>query len=305
VLAYLKGGAERTSRLVWVDRKGEQLGVLGQDANYGSVELSNNGKFAAVVVGTAIERDVLVFDLIREFPSRFTFETGTESAAIWSPDDTRIGFNSLRKGRLDLYVKLLTGGPGSEQLLLGDDTPKYPFSWSPDGQFVIYATAGQNQNLFYVSVQGDRKPIPFVQTSFSEYAAKFSPDGKWVVYRSNESGRPEVWLAPFPGPGKRTQVSTAGVGFGYPRWRRDGRELFFIDSEGQLMSATVDINGTEARVGAVVPLFDSRARANTIFPYDVSADGQRFLINMSLDDKGPAAMSITLLVNWMAALANN
>jgi Tol biopolymer transport system component len=147
---------------------------------------------------------------------------------------------------MDLYVKPLAGAVGSEQLLLSDDTGKYPFSWSPDGQIVMYGTIGQNQNLFYVSVDGHKTATPFVQTSFSEYAAQFSPDGKWVAYRSNESGRPEVWIAPFPEPGKRTQVSTDGVAFGYPRWRRDGKELFFLDTEARLMAAAIDLRGPEA-----------------------------------------------------------
>ena len=168
----------------------------------------------------------------------------------------------------------------------------------------MYGTVGQNQNLFYMRVDGDKKPTPFVQTSFSEYAARVSPDGKWVAYRSNESGRPEVWIAPFPGPGKRTQVSTDGVAVGYPRWRRDGKELFFLDIRARLMAAAIDLHGPEARVGAVVPLFESRARPNAVFPYDVTSDGQRFLINMSLEDKRPATTSITLVTNWMAALAD-
>ena len=303
VLAYMTGAANAPSRLVWVDRKGAQLGALGQDALYGTVELSNSGTLAAVIAGAGAARDVHIFDLVRQFPTRFTFETGTEFGAIWSPDDSRLVFNSQIKARTDLYIKPLGGAVGTEQILLSDDTGKYPFSWSPDGRFVMYGTSGQDQNLFYVRVEGDKTPTPFVQTSFSEYAAQFSDDGKWVAYRSNESGRPEIWIAPFPGPGKRTQVSTDGAFLGYPRWSQDGKELFFLDNDFRVMAAAIDLNGPEARVGAIVSLFESHARANAIFPYDVTSDGKRFLVNRILEDKLPATTAITIITNWMAAMA--
>jgi serine/threonine protein kinase/Tol biopolymer transport system component len=301
VIAYLAGG-EQAGRLVWMDRSGKQVGVLGKGGEYSDVELSRDGTRALVATSDNGDRDLHVFDLTRDFPTRFTFGGGNETSGVWSPDDTRIIFNSQRQGGSGLYIKPVSGAVGSEQLLTSDDRSKYPFGWSPDGRYVLYGATGPNLDLVYMPIDGDRKPLPFAQTPFAEWAAKFSPDGKWVAYSSDESGRPEVWVAPFPGPGKRTQVSSEGAVGGFPRWRRDGRELFFLDSAGRLTAAEIDITGDEARVGAVVALFDSRAGIQQRYPYDVSHDGQRFLINMRLEGGERAPTPITLLVNWTAAL---
>ena len=183
--------------------------------------------------------------------------------------------------------------------MLADNLDKYPLSWSPDGRSLLYgvATRETGADLWVLPVSGERKPFSFVHTQFTERAGRFSPDGRWIAYDSNESGRFEVYVAPFPGPGGKWQVSAAG-GI-QPRWRGDGKEIFYIAPDNKLMAATVDGRGSAFEPGSVKPLLDTRA--NIIGDrYDVSADGQRFLVNMPA--QGVGAEPITLVVNWTAGL---
>jgi hypothetical protein len=161
----------------------------------------------------------------------------------------------------------------------------------------ISDAAGQQRDLFVLPLSGNRKPFPFLQTPFREDRSSFSPDGRWVAYGSDESGRFEVYVAPFPGPGGKRQLSTAGGG--WPRWRRDGREIFYLAADNTLMTAEVNGRGSAFDVGRVTPLF----KVNTFRvgnPYDVSADGQRFLINTPKAEA--SAVPITVVVNWTAGL---
>ena len=144
---------------------------------------------------------------------------------------------------------------------------------------------------------GDRKAFPFAQRPFSEGTGQFSPDGRWVAYRSNETGRFEVHVAPFPGPGGKWQISTSGGDF--PRWRRDGKELFYLAPDNRLMAAAITVDATRVEVGAVQALFGLR-RGGVRYFYDVSADGQRFLVNTA-DEQG-ASTALTLVLNWPASL---
>src|SRR5262249_18292551 len=157
--------------------------------------------------------------------SRFTFDPGIEQSLVWSPDGERVVFNSLRKGRLDLYEKA-SNGSGTETELLADMSAKVPWSWSPDGRFVLYGNQVETTqaDLMIVPLFGDKKPAPVVNTPFSETQAQFSPDGRWIAYVSNDSGPSQVYVQPFMRPGGKAQVSQ-GAGQ-WPRWRRDGKEIF-------------------------------------------------------------------------------
>jgi hypothetical protein len=153
-------------------------------------------------------------------------------------------------------------------------------------------------DLWVLPLFGDRKPSLFASTPFRETQAVFDSNGRWIAYVSLESGRNEVYVAPFPGPGEKVRVSTAG---GWqPRWRRDGQELFFLGPQGQLMAATVNGRDATFQVGAIHPLFPVRPRAGQGYAYDVSTDGQQVLVNTVLEDAAPAP--ITLIVNWPALL---
>lgn len=208
----------------------------------------------------------------------------------------RIVYVKRRSGEasLDLFQKA-SDGAGGEQAVLEDGMNKYPLSWSPDGRFLLYAAAPGSpttgDDLWVLPLFGDRKPFPYLETRFSEFYGLFSPDGRWVAYTSNESGRTEVYVAAFPGAGGKRQISTAGGSF--PRWRRDGREIFYLDPTNRLMAATVNGQGARFEVASVTALFETRSLGNS--PYDVSPDGQRFLI-ISASDAASAA-GITVVVN--------
>ena len=300
VLVYLAGGEQGVSRLVWVDRGGKPLSTVGRDNLYSDIALSHDGRRVAATIGGSDSTDISIIDLDRGIPTRFTHDDGVEFSSVWSADDRRIVFNSLRDGRLQLLIKPVGGSVGSEQTIWSGTPGPFPTSWSPDGQYVMASIGG---DLVYFPIDGDKKPIPFRQTRFVEGGGIFSPDGKWVAYRSNESGRIELWIAPFPGPGKSTQVSSDGIRGGYPRWRRDGTELFFVNDRGGLSSSSIILAGAEPRVGRTVTLVESGVKPNTRFPFDVSADGERLLVNMVVTETaGPA---VTLVVNWPSALARN
>jgi len=292
VLVYQPDDASRMSRLVWLDRAGKQIGILGDPARYMSgVHLSPDGSQASVVVTDSPEAaNVWLFDVARGVRTPLTV-SGFVSASIWSPDGRRVVFAS----HVDLYQKLSTG-EGTEELLLATDIRKMPESWSPDGRFLIYATtASTNRDLWVLPLFGDRKPSLFIGSPFVlEMGSQFSPDGRWLAYNSNESGRSEVLVVPFPGPGGKVRIST-GRGDN-ARWRRDGKEIFYL-AGNTLMAAEVTANGSRFEVGAVQRLFEV-PMVDGYWPYDVSPDGQRFLVN-TLEG---AVAPLTIVVNWPAGL---
>jgi Tol biopolymer transport system component len=319
VLAYQTGPAEvggNTTQLVWFDRSGKQVSVLGDQAGYLDLALAPDGGRAAVSLFERAQRtrDIWLFDIARGLRTRFTFDPGDERASIWSPDGSRVVFTSPRKGHFDLYQKA-SSGAGHEDELLVDGLDKYPGDWSPDGRFILFGVGatGATSDLWVLPLFGDRKPFPFLQTPFGEVPGRFSPDGRWIAYASDESGRSEVYVAPFPerggspsaaaatrSPGGKWQISTAGGS--QPRWRSDGKEIFYLSPDKRLMAAAVRSQGSAFDVDVVRSLFDTRAlqTINARSAYGVSPDGQRFLVNTRVEEA--ASAPITLVVNWPALL---
>jgi eukaryotic-like serine/threonine-protein kinase len=293
--------ASRTSRLVWFDRAGKQTGTLGDPARYGSgVHLSPDGRQVSVVVTDSRETaNVWLFDVTRDVRTPLTVSglvaSGVAPGSIWSPDGRRVVFASTQKGRRDLYQQAPSGA-GPENVLPANDVDKYPESWSPDGRFLSYMSWGAHStpDIWVLPLLGDRKPFPFIEAPFFELASQFSPDGRWLAYNSNESGRSEVYVVPFPGPGGKTRISTAGGD--NARWRRDSKEIFYL-AGNTLMAAGVTANGSRFEVGAVQRLFDVPT-VDGYWPYDVSPDGQSFLVN-TLDG---AVAPLTIVINWPAGL---
>jgi len=300
VLAYQTGTIGVGSRLVWFDRTGQQRGVLGDSAPYDGLEFSPDGKRASVSIREAQGRVIWIYDLERGLRTRFTFDSADENTPVWSPDGSRIVFSSRRKGHMDLYQKASNGAATEDALFADTDSlGKTAQSWSPDGKFIMYdrVDAQTGYDLFVLPLFGDHKPYPFLQTQFNERRGRFSPDGRWVAYASDESGRYEVYVSPFPGPGGKWQVSTAG-GMS-PRWRHDGNELYYLAFDNTLMAAAVNGRGASFGVGAVKPLFRART-AGASYLYDVSADGLRFLVNTLPEQT--ASAPITVVLNWSAGL---
>jgi Tol biopolymer transport system component len=245
VLAYQTGSGDVRSQLIWFDRTGNQIAALGDQADHTAVELSPDGTRAAVTVLDAARnaRDIWLYDVATGLRTRFTFDPANDVSPVWSPDGSRVGFVSTRNGVFGLYVKA-SSGAGNEELLV--DQVQAPASWSRDGRSLLYFERPTGppggSGLRVLPLSPDRKASVFLQTSFNVGVARFSPDGRWVAYQSNESGRNEVYVAPFPGPGGKWQVSTAGGTF--PRWRNDGRELYYLAPDNRLMTASV--NGENA-----------------------------------------------------------
>lgn len=287
------------AQLVWFDRSGKQISVLGDRGDFGDVELSPDGTQAAVSVLDPGQRtrDIWILDIARGVRSKFTFDAANDVAPVWSPDGRRIVFNSSREsipGAADIYEKALDAS--AETPLIAANGSQRALSWSPDGRLLLY----QDQfRLFALPLMGDRKPFQVLDTvTPANLHARFSPDGRWIAYTSSESGRDEVYVTRFPTPGGKWLVSTGGGT--WARWRADGKELFYQDLNGMLMSVEVEAQETGLRVGAVRPLFQMRTTSDIRggYFYDVSADGQRFLVNVSDDD--PAAAPLTLVLNWPA-----
>jgi Tol biopolymer transport system component len=301
-VAYRTGGNSRR-QLVWVDRSGKALGVLGapDESSLTAPSVSPDGNRAAVFRTVEGNADIWLVAAART--TRLTFDAGLDRYPIWSTDGSRITFDSNRTGKRNLYQKLASG-VGAEELLVESQEDKVANDWSPDGQFLSYfsiqtATA---RDLWVWPMQGDRKPWEFLKTRFEERFGVFSPDGRWMAYMSNESGRDEVYIRPFApaastSAGGQWQVSTAGGIF--PRWRHDGKELYYVGPNGEMTAVPVEVNGTTLEPGAPVTLFTTRIYGGGVDiqlarQYDVTRDG-RFLINTVLND---AFAPITLLMNW-------
>ena len=312
VLAYRTGVTTSGRQLVWVDRTGKTLGVLlpPEDTALARPELAPGGQ--QVSVGRIVQgnADVWLIEVARGIASRFTFDAAVDRAPVWSPDGRRIIFGSSRNGRTDLFEKPANGA-ADEQPLLVTPQDKAPLDWSPDGKFLIYANQDSKtqSDLWALPLAGERKPFPIVQTTFDEVQGQFSPDGRWVAYGSNETGRYEIYARPFPGPGGKWQISTGG-GI-YPRWRRDGRELFYVAPDNRMMAVPIDVTSDANTLspGAPVALFSSRlvTGGNTGIggfaskaEYAVTPDG-RFLMNVTPEESA-AVSPITIVQNWTAGL---
>ncbi len=301
ILAYLMGRSTGSSQLAWFDRSGGQLGVLGDQASYSNPRLSPDGKMATVgVIDPQSGRpDIWLYEVARARRTRLTFDPAEERTVAWSPDGSRIAFSSNRKGHFDIYQKA-SSGAGSDESLLESDFDKQPTSWSRDGRFLLYgATLPKTQaDIWVLPLSGDRKPFPFLNTEFNEGNGQFSPDGRWIAYFSTESDSVELYVAPFPGPGGKRQISTSGA-LPPARWRADGKEIFYMAPDNKLMTAEVNGEGPMLEVGAVRALFEIRSGGPGV-AYDVTADGQRFLVNTAVEQK--ESTPITLVINWTADL---
>ncbi len=295
LIAWRSGGGRR--QLIWFNRSGQEVGALGAPDNFNLFfpELSPDGKRVAITRGISGTRDIWMQDGTRA--SRFTFGPADNLFEIWSPEGARVVFDSSRKGVYDFYQKPANGS-GSEEVLLQSTENKYPNSWSSDGRFILYSSAQNNGDLMVLPVSstekpGDRKPFPFLSTPFNEMQGTFSPDGKWVAYQSNESGRFEIYVRPFPGPGGQWQISTGGGTS--PRWRADGKELYYLTPDNKLMAAVVVTQGATFNPGTPEALFQTHIQQSVQRQnYDVARDG-RFLIDTELQDTNEP---IHLLLNW-------
>jgi Tol biopolymer transport system component len=302
VLAYEPGGLVAGFRLVWRDREGDEVGVLGDEAPYWEVRLSPDGELALVLMSDAGggSSDAWLYEIARNLRTRLTFTEGEEWMAAWSPDGTSVFFGSSRGSAYDLYRKTVTGAE-PEELIYETDRPKVPTSVSPDGRLLLFSEQDPETSwdLWVLPLDEDEaRPYPFLEGPFEEVVGMFSPDGRWVAYRSSESGRSEVYVVPFPGPGRKWQVSTEG-GL-WAEWRDDGREIFYQTIDGYVAAVAVEPRGEGLVFGPPRPLFPLEVQESN-FRYSPTPDGQRFLAVEPVG--GQTALPITVVVNWTAARA--
>ncbi len=294
-LVYRTG--EITNRLSWVDRSGKELETLVDPGVYQSPKISPDGR--RLLLDIADPRngkvDVWVRDLSRNVSSRFSFSKGDAYAALWSPDGRQVVYTVMN----DL-VERASDGQGAETPLVTSPEMKIASSFSPDGKLIAYGSQSKESgwDIWMQPTFGDRKPYPWLKTSFNEFGAAFSPDGRYVAYTSNESGRNQIYVQSFPGPGGKWQVSSDGGR--EATWRGDGKELYFVTAEQKVMAVDVT-TGANFEAGVPKALFTGRldmsAMRNRFMP---TSDGQRFLLIAT--PARDAISPINVVLNWMTDL---
>jgi Tol biopolymer transport system component len=289
-----------TSQPVLFDRQGHELGRLAEAGGWAVPRLSPDGQRLAIAraVTESGAQDIWMIDIARNVATRMTLDPADDTNPSWSPDGTRLVFQSTRKGALaDLYI-MRADQPGTEELLLASEDSKSPESWAPDGRSLIVTLTNPQtrRDLWLLPLEGDRKPVPFLATSFNENNARFSPDGRWVAYTSDVSGTSEVYVRPFRESGATWRVSNRGGQT--PNWKGDGREIYYLAPDSMLMAAKVT-GAAPFQTEAPLPLFKVAVPEYTDTQYDVFADGQRFVVNQQISSKEEP---INVLVNWAAAL---
>jgi WD40 repeat protein len=298
VLAYHPNTGE--AQLVWFNRAGHRQERIGSIETNGDAALSRNGARVAFgqVSSASGNRELWLHDIAGNRSSRFVFDTTVDTKAIFSPDGKRVVFKATSKEGPGLYAKDVDGA-AKESRITSLPPSAVLKDWSSDGQYILYQAShpSTDWDLWVVPADGGSEPAAVVNTNHGEREGRFSPDGHWIAYDSTESGRREIWVEPFPSTGSRWQVSTNG-GFS-PRWNKDGKELFYIATDGRMMAVPISL-GKAAVFDAARPLFQTMMREAVYGAYEVAADGQRFLINVPPD--GRDAKPITVIVNWTERL---
>jgi len=304
-IAYRTASADIGQRqFLWVDRSGRETDkiVYADTAALGPA-LSHDGRRIAIYSFRNGNMDIWSYETSRRAWDRITFGAGDDIYPLWSPDDASLVSGSVRTGtEVDLYRRQLRAPEASEELLLATSEPKFPTDWSADGRFLLYEALSQKRglDLWALPMDGSRKAFTVVQTDFNEGLGQFSPDGKWVAYQSDRTGRAEIYLRPFPGPGADVPVSVDGGA--QVRWNSNGKELFYIATDNRLMAVPIRLlpGGTTAESGTPLPLF-ATPLGNPGGPvnrhlYVVAADGQSFVMNSAIGEAN--ASPITVILNW-------
>jgi len=307
-LVYVSGDIQAPERrLVWVNRNGAEQLLAAPAHAYVAPRVSPDGRRLAVTI-TEQEAQIWEYDFPRETLTRLTFEGNNNLAPVWTPDGKRLAFNSNKEGSNNIFWQLADGSGGLERLT-NSEYLQAPSSWSPDGQVLAFFEVNPaTQRDIWVLRMGEPsagsgqvgKVQPFLRTRFDEAVPRFSPDGRWLAYISNESGRYEIYVQPFPGPGGKWQISTEGGT--EPVWNRNGRELFY--RSGDKMMAVEIATQPGFAAGKPRMLFEGRYELAP-FPisnYDVSPDGQRFLMLKPTEQTQVAPTQINVVLNWFEEL---
>ena len=317
VLVYATGSGPATiargfiqGQLTWFDREGRVLGTVGDPGMYRNLALSPDGKrvaFNRVDPQNATATNLWLYEFARGVTTRFTFDSSWDDVPVWSPDGSHIAFGSNRGGQFDIYQKAANLA-GADELLFKSGEDKVPNSWSPDARYLLFFSLGNPWQGWLLPLGGamaDRKPILIEDSKFNLAYGRFSPDGRWIAYTSDESGRSEIYVRPFDASSVKG-LPSAGVtpvtgkwmvsndGGTTPLWRHDGKELFYLSLDGQAMAVEVSTSGI-FQAGVPKALF--KVSTEVIF-WDVSTDGKRFLMPEPSPTKPAAQPKFTVVLNW-------
>ena len=298
-IVYRANSAGGLRQLVWFDRTGKTLSKVGDAVeNLLQAEISPEGRRLALYRLVEANGDIWMLELARGLLTRFTSSPAVEALPIWAPDGRQLAFSSSRNGPGDLRMAMLTGN-AQEEVLLENPREKWPTDWSRDGQDLLYVERGNpttGRDLWVLRMR-DRKPSVVAQTDADEEDGQFSPDANWIAYQSNESGRVEVYVVPFGRAGGKVLVSTTGGA--QARWRRDGKVLYYVALDGNLMEVPIAVTPSGIEVGRANPLFPlpigDPLQTNMRRAYIVADDGERFLVNTLTET---ATAPITVVLNW-------
>ena len=294
VLAYQ--GGEDTFQLLWHDRRGSVSDPGWEQKNFGAIRISPDGESLAadVIDPRTGMSDIWIYDVLRGASIQLTSDGWTNNP-VWSPDGRRIALSTGRGGAPAVAVRALDG---SEETLANPRSPSYPEDWSTDGKWIAYTdnSRATSTDLWILPLAGDRTARPLRNTQAAEMGARFSPDSRWIAFASDEAGAQEVYVTPLGG-GEKTRISVGGGSS--PRWRRDGKELFYIGGDRRSMMAVPVELGSTFKAGIPERLFtmrtDAASRINQLYTgYDVSPDGQRFLVSTPVE---LASSRITVVLN--------
>ena len=290
-------GADK-SQLTWFSRNGGKTGAVGIPGGFANPSISADGRRLAFEQTDSDGRhiDIWIHELATSGTTRFTFGPGLNEIPVWSPDGKRIAYGSSRKLNFSAYLKNADGSGSEREIADLGGQAEGIWDWSRDDKYLL---ARKDNELWYLALP-DFQAKPYLQPKWIVRNAQFSPDGKWVAYSSNETGNWEIYVSPFPNGTSKWQVSRGGI---EPRWRRDGKELFYLSAEGKMMAVPVKL-GTSFEAGPPVVLFQTHLRqpisAQDVFSYDVTGDGQKFLINTKVDE--PNAAPLSVILNWASEM---
>ena len=306
---YLSNPASIKRPIVWISRDGKQLGEAAPEGNFNALALAPGGQRLAVertvTTGGRANRDIWL--LARGVMTRLTFDAARDGFPVWSPDGKQVAFSSDRDGSVAQIYRKDASGAGLEERLTEGPNQKYVLDWSRDGKYLLYREGNPTtgRDLMALPLQGDKKPIPVVNTPFQESTGAISPDGRWVAYASNDSGRNELYVQAFPGGGSgpkgRWQVSSGGA---YEvKWRGDGKELYYQSQgqDGKVMAAAIQAGSQDIHAETPRVLFSADFQSGALHEFDVTPDGQRFLLILNSRTEGRTER-LTVISNWQAAL---
>ena len=309
LLTYFASPSVQKRPIVWLSRDGKQLGEAASEDTFTSVALAPGAARMAVERTDAgsgqANKDVWLREFGRGVMTRLTFDPARDRFPVWSPDGKQVAFSSDREGGVAQIYRKDASGAGQEERLTEGPNQKYFLDWTKDGKYLLYreVNPGTGRDLMALPLQGDRKPIPVVKTQFEESTGAVSPDGRWVAYASNDSGRNELYVQAFPGAGAgpkgRWQVSSGGA---YDvKWRGDGKELYYESQDGKMMAAVIDASPQGIRAETPRVLFSANFQTTGLREFDVTPDGQRFLLILNSRTEGNTDR-LTVVSNWQAAL---